>query len=85
MADKHQVLYKFAQLRDQRDMFLKMMDMLHYGMYDDSLEIGPFNSNTFVNGIWVRGPEKSVDEFTKDFEGQLGKKPYKATVSTVDV
>jgi hypothetical protein len=83
MADQRQVTYRFENIKDQRDMFVLMMDMIHYGMYDDSLEIGPFNSNAFVGGIWVRGDLLDVDEFTKDFETKLGKKKYKASVTDI--
>lgn len=74
------VTYKFEILREQRDAFVKMMDMVRYGMYDEDLEIGPFSMTQFPTGIWVRGRASDVDEFTKDFETQLGTQAYKATV-----
>lgn len=74
------VTYKFESLRDQRDSFVKWMDMLHYGMFDDAIEIGPFNSNEFRKGIFVRGNQPEVKEFTNEFETSLGNKKYKTSV-----
>lgn len=71
------VTYKFESVRDQRDMFILMMDHLRYGMFDDDLEIGPFDMKQFTSGIWVRGPRVDVKEFIREFETQLGKRKYK--------
>lgn len=70
------ITYKFENLRDQRDAFVKWMDMLHYGMFSDAIEIGPFNSTQFTDGIWVRGVPLDVTEFTDEFEASLSTKKY---------
>lgn len=74
------ITYRFTELREQRDAFVKWMDMLHYGMFDDAIEIGPFNSNQFRNGIFVRGNQIEVKEFTDEFEAGLKHKNYKVSV-----
>lgn len=74
------VTYRFEDLQVMRDQFIKMMDMIRYGMYDEDLEIGPFSMAQFTQGIWVRGLKADVEEFTVDFEADLGTVRYKATV-----
>lgn len=75
------ITYRFEKLADQRDALIHWMDMLHYGMFSDALEIGPFNTNQFRSGIFVRGDFLDVTEFVEEFEAGVGNRKYKVTVS----
>jgi hypothetical protein len=70
------ITYKFSDMKEQRDAFLLMMDFSHYGMYSESLQIGPFNMAEFAKGIWVRGTVADLKEFVADFEAELGMEIY---------
>lgn len=77
-------VYKFDELVQQRDAFVIAMDMLHYGMYDDDLQLGPFSITEFSKGFWVQGDLASLGEFVGDFEPEVNRRKWAYKKSMVN-